>query len=365
MRDIFCCLYTQNLSIRKSSSGMCRRERFCRVYDSAFKLCRVDHFDRTAAAQGAPVPNSLTRYAAVSVAVALVVLVLKLYAWKSSGSVGLLSDALETLTNLGGAAMALLMLRLAAQPPDDEHAYGHTKAEYFSSGFEGMLIFFAAAAIAFTAVPRLLAPQALDQPAIGLIVAGVATLMNFALARWLRLAGRHHRSITLEADSRHLMADVWTTLGVILGIVAVTLTGWLWLDPLIALAVALHVLWAGFGLIRESAAGLMDAAWPAEEQQVLHEILQQFREEGAPGEIEFHAVRTRVSAARRFVNFHVLVPGEWSVKRGHDLVERLEDELVRRLPMVTAFTHLEPSDDPASYEDYELDRAPARGAGGE
>ena len=298
----------------------------------------------------------LTHYAAVSVVVALLVLALKFYAWRATGSVGLLSDALETLTNLGGAAMALLMLRLAAQPPDDEHAYGHTKAEYFSSGFEGMLIFVAAAAIAVTAVPRLLAPQALQQPAIGLIVAAIATVLNFALARWLARAGRRHRSITLDADARHLMADVWTTLGVIVGVLLVASTGRLWLDPLIALAVALHVLWSGFGLIRESAMGLMDAAWPPAEQQILREVLQQFRDESAPGEVEFHAVRTRVSAARRFVNFHVLVPGHWSVKRGHDLVERVEDCLAQRLPRVTAFTHLEPSDDPASYLDLELDR---------
>ncbi len=298
----------------------------------------------------------LAHYAAVSVGVAMLVLALKFYAWWATGSVGLLSDALETLTNLGGAVMALLMLRLAAQPPDDEHAFGHTKAEYFSSGFEGMLIFLAAAAIAITAVPRLLAPQPLDQPAIGLAVAAVATLVNFVLSRWLARAARQHRSITLDADARHLMADVCTTLGVIAGVALVTLTHKLWLDPLIALAVALHVLWSGFGLIRESAMGLMDAAWPAEEQQILREILQQFRDEGTPGEIEFHAVRTRVSAARRFVNFHVLVPGEWSVKRGHDLVERIEDRLAQRLPRVTAFTHLEPSDDPASYEDLELDR---------
>jgi len=252
--------------------------------------------------------------------------------------------------------MALLMLRLAAQPPDDEHAYGHTKAEYFSSGFEGMLIFVAAAAIAVAAVSRLLAPQALQQPAIGLVVAAIATVLNFALARWLARATRRYRSITLDADARHLMADVWTTLGVIVGVVLVGQTGWLWLDPLVALAVALHVLWAGFGLIRESAMGLMDAAWPADEQQILHEILQQFRDEAAPGEVEFHALRTRVSAARRFVDFHVLVPGHWSVKRGHDLVERIEECLAQRLPMVTTLAHLEPSDDPASYEDFDLDR---------
>ncbi len=296
--------------------------------------------------------STLTRYAWLSVATAIVVLALKLAAWKLTGSVGLLSDALETCTNLGGALMALLMLRLAAQPPDDEHAYGHTKAEYFSSGFEGMLIFIAAVVIVMQALPRLWAPQPLQQPDIGLAVAAVATVINFAVARLLARAGREHRSISLDADARHLMADVWTTVGVILGLGLVLLTGWVWLDPLVGLAVAANVLWEGYKLVGESAAGLMDAAWPEDEQATLHAVLDEFRQDG----VDFHAVRTRCSAARRFVSFHVLVPGAWSVKRGHDLVERLEQRLDERLPMVTAFTHLEPSDDPCSYGDEGLDR---------
>jgi cation diffusion facilitator family transporter len=299
-----------------------------------------------------PSRSSLTRYAWLSVIAALVVLALKLGAWKLTGSVALLSDALETCTNLGGAVMALLMLRLAAQPPDDEHAYGHSKAEYFSSGFEGMLIFLAAAVIVVQALPGLWKPHELQQADIGLVVAAVATVINFAVARLLARAGTKHHSISLQADSRHLMADVWTTVGVIVGVALATLTGWLWLDPLVALLVAANVLWEGYKLVRESAMGLMDAAWPEDEQKVLHAVLEEFRAEGA----DFHAVRTRRSAARRFVNFHVLVPGEWTVKQGHDLVERVEQRLAERLPYVTAFTHLEPSDDPCSYGDEGLDR---------
>ncbi|WP_029920776.1 cation diffusion facilitator family transporter [Nevskia soli] len=295
---------------------------------------------------------SLTRYAWLSVIAALAVLALKLGAWKLTGSVALLSDALETCTNLGGAVMALLMLRLAAQPPDDEHAYGHSKAEYFSSGFEGMLIFLAAAVIVVQALPGLWKPHELQQADIGLAVAAVATVINFAVARLLALAGARHHSISLQADSRHLMADVWTTLGVIVGVALATLTGWLWLDPLVALLVAANVLWEGYTLVRESAMGLMDAAWPEDEQNVLHAVLGEFRTEG----VDFHAVRTRRSAARRFVNFHVLVPGSWTVKQGHDLVERVEQRLAEKLPYVTAFTHLEPSDDPCSYGDEGLDR---------
>lgn len=296
--------------------------------------------------------HTLTRYAWLSVATAIVVLLLKLGAWKLTGSVGLLSDALETCTNLGGALMALLMLRLAAQPPDDEHAYGHTKAEYFSSGFEGMLIFIAAVAIVAQALPRLLAPQPIEQPDIGLAVAAVATVINFVVARVLARAGRAHGSVSLDADARHLMADVWTTVGVIVGLGLALLTGWVWLDPLVALAVAVNVLWEGYKLVGESAAGLMDAAWPEDEQATLHAVLEEFRQPG----VDFHAVRTRRSAARRFVSFHVLVPGAWSVKQGHDLVERIEQRLDQRLPMVTSFTHLEPSDDPCSYGDEGLDR---------
>jgi cation diffusion facilitator family transporter len=299
---------------------------------------------------------SLTRYAWLSVVAAIVVLVLKLGAWRLTGSVGLLSDALETSTNLGGALMALLMLRLAAQPPDEEHAYGHSKAEYFSSGFEGMLIFLAAALIVVQALPRLWAPQPLQQADIGLAVAAVATVANFAVARILARAGRQHHSVALLADARHLMADVWTTVGVIAGVALVALTGWLWLDPLIALAVAVNVLWEGFRLLHEAAMGLMDVAWPEAEQRVLLQVLDEFRAEGAADKIDFHALRTRRSAARRFVDFHVLVPGAWTVKQGHDLAERIERRLAEQLPHLTVITHLEPSDDPCSYGDEGLDR---------
>lgn len=312
----------------------------------------------------APAKYSPTTYARLSVVTALGVLALKLGAWKLTGSVGLLSDALETCTNLGGALMALLMLKLAAQPPDEEHAYGHNKAEYFSSGFEGMLIFLAAGFIAAAAVPRLLAPQALEKPDIGLGVAAVATVINFVVARVLARAGRAHDSISLTADSRHLMVDVWTTVGVIAGVALAAFTGWLWLDPLVALAVAVQVLWEGFSLLRESAMGLMDVAWPEQEQRILREVLDEFRAENAAanaagkvrGSIDFHALRTRRSAARRFVDFHVLVPGGWSVQQAHDLAERIERRLAERLPQLTAITHLEPLEDPASYDDEGLDR---------
>jgi len=299
-----------------------------------------------------PLSPSLVRYAWLSLVTALLNLGLKLGAWLLTGSVGLLSDALETLTNVGGALMALLMLRLAAQPPDEDHAYGHSKAEYFSSGFEGMLIFLAAAVIVIEALPRLWAPQALQQFDIGLAVAGAATLLNLGVAQVLARVGKGHHSITLQADARHLMADVWTTVGVIAGVGLVGLTGWLWLDPLVALAVAANVLWEGFKLVRESATGLMDTAWPGQDRQTLLQVLDEFRAQGA----DFHALRTRRSAAQRFVDFHVLVPGGWTVQQGHDLLERIERRIAERLPNVTVLTHLEPAEDPLSYENDGLDQ---------
>lgn len=298
------------------------------------------------------------RFAWLSVAAAITVLALKLAAWRISGSVGLLSDALETLTNLGGATMALLMLRLAAQPPDDGHAYGHGKAEYFSSGFEGMLIFLAAGVIAVEALPRLLHPQPIESAGLGIGIAVLASVINYAVAQILHRAARRYHSVTLDADARHLMADVWTTAGVVVGVGLVALTGWLQLDAIVALCVAANVLREGYNLIREAAMGLMDSAWPEAEQRRLNEVLDAFRAEGQAGEIEFHALRTRSAASRRFVEFHVLVPGHWSVKRGHDFVERVEDRLHECLASLTIATHLEPSDDPRSYGDEGLDRQP-------
>jgi cation diffusion facilitator family transporter len=296
--------------------------------------------------------SSLARYAWLSVAAALGTMALKLLAWMLTGSVGLLSDALESLVNLGGGVMALLMLRVAALPPDTGHAYGHSKAEYFSSGFEGLLIFVAGGMIVAAALPRLIHPLPLEQTGIGLVILALAALVNLVVARVLLNAGRTYHSVTLEADGQHLMTDVWTSAGVIAGVGMVALSGWNILDPMIALAVALHILWTGWRLTNDAVSGLMDHSWPEAEQQVLEEVLDGFR---AP-EITFHAVRTRISGAQRFVSFHVLVPGAWTVQRGHDLLEQIEKTLVARLPNVTTFTHLEPIEDPVSYDDQVLDR---------
>ncbi len=277
---------------------------------------------------------------------------LKAGAYVVTGSVGLLSDALESLVNLAAAVIALIALTIAAQPPDEDHTYGHEKAEYFSSGVEGALILIAAVSIAFTAIQRILHPQPIEQPGLGLTIAVIASLVNLGVAQILLRAGRRYESITLEADAHHLMTDVYTSAGVIVGVALVSLTGWYLLDPLIALAVAGHIVWSGVRLVRRSVSGLMDTALPAAEREVLDATLAPFRAKG----IVFHALRTRQSGARRFVSFHVLVPGTWSVRRGHTLLERVERDVRQALPNTTVFTHLEPIEDPASFQDTTLDR---------
>ncbi len=293
------------------------------------------------------VAPSLTRYAWLSIATAILTMGLKLVAWRLTGSVGLLSDALESLVNLGGAVMALMMLRIAMQPPDSDHAYGHSKAEYFSSGFEGMLILIAGGLIIWQAVPSLFNPHPLEQAWIGLLVSAAAAVVNLIVAQILKKAGRQHRSITLEADSHHLMTDVWTSIGILMGVALVAISGWRVLDPLIAIAVALNILWTGIKLLRESADGLMDAAWGDDDLHTLDEVLKEFSD----ANVQFHAIRTRRAAAQRFVSFHLLVPGAWPVQQAHELAERVEGRLSELMPGVTAISHIEPIEDPASYAD--------------
>lgn len=298
------------------------------------------------------IPASLKRYAWLSIGAALATIALKSVAWWLTGSVGLLSDALESLVNLAGALMALAMLSLAEQPEDENHAYGHGKAEYFSSGFEGLLILLAAIAIGVAAIERLLHPQPVEQLGIGLAVSVIASIINFVTARILLTAGHQYRSITLEADAHHLMTDVWTSAGVIVGVGAVGLTGWLWLDPVLALLVAANIVWTGWRLLQRSADGLMDIALPPEQHQTVVMVLNGYRQQG----IDYHALRTRQSGARSFVEVHVLVPGAWTVQRGHDLLEKLEADIRMALPHASVFTHLEPLEDPASHNDIRLDR---------
>jgi cation diffusion facilitator family transporter len=297
--------------------------------------------------------RTLERYAWLSLAAAVVTIALKTYAWYVTDSVGLLSDALETLVNLAAALLALSMLRLAATPPDARHPYGRFKAEYISSGAEGALIVFAAVSIAFAAVPRLATPHPLDAPALGIALSVAATAVNLGVALRLMAVGKRERSIVLEADGRHLMTDVWTSVGVIAGVVLVAATGWLILDPLIALAVAAHIVWTGFMLMRRSFAGLLDAAIPASELADIEKIFDEYRERHG---VEFHALLTRQAGTRRFVSFHLLVPDAWPVDRAHELSEEIEGRIRARVPRAITLSHIEPISQPASYEDIELER---------
>ena len=299
--------------------------------------------------------GNLTKFAWLSIAAAVVTIALKAAAYLITGSVGLLSDALESLVNLAAASMALAMLTVAARPPDEMYAFGYGKAEYFSSGVEGALILLAAAGIVWTALPRLAAPQPLEQVGIGLAVSVLASVINFAVARRLLKAGKEYRSITLEADARHLLTDVWTSAGIIAGVFTVSLTGWTRVDPLIALVVAANILWTGAQLLRRSLLGLMDAALPAADQNAIKDVLSQYERRG----IRHHALRTRRSGTRSFISLHVLVPGAWTVQRGHEVLEHIERDIRAALPGSSVFTHLEAVDDPASWEDIALDRPDA------
>ena len=296
--------------------------------------------------------SSLTRYAWLSIGAAVTTIALKTTAYFLTGSVGLLSDALESGVNLVGAMMALAMLTIAARPADEDHTYGHSKAEYFSSGVEGTLILIAAVSIVATAIPRLISPKPIEQLGLGLGISVAASLVNLIVARILLKAGKRHNSITLEADAQHLMTDVWTSVGVLAGVGLVALTGWERLDPIVAFIVAANIVWSGVHIVRKSALGLMDTALPIKEQAILKSILEKYTKNG----VEYHALRTRESGSRQFVSFHVLVPGKWSVQRGHKLLESIEADVRRALPSATVFTHLESLNDPASWEDTNLDR---------
>ena len=296
--------------------------------------------------------TSLTRFAWISIAAALVTIALKTAAYYLTGSVGLLSDALESLVNLVGGIMALAMLTIAARPADKDHAYGHSKAEYFSSGVEGTLILVAAGSIAVAAIPRLLHPQQLAQVGAGLVVSMVAAVVNLGVALLLLRVGKKHHSITLEANAHHLLTDVWTSVGVLLGVTVVALTGWLWMDPVVALLVAANIVWTGSRIVWRSISGLMDLALPAEDLAAIRHVLDTYQNGG----IQFHALLTRQAGARKFISMHVLVPGIWTVHRGHELLERIEAEIRLALPNSSVFTHLEALEDPVSWEDQGLDR---------
>jgi cation diffusion facilitator family transporter len=296
--------------------------------------------------------STLTRFAWFSIAAALVTIGLKSLAYALTGSVGLLSDALESLVNLAGALMALWMLTVAARPADHDHPFGHDKAEYFSSGVEGTLILIAAGSIAWAAFGRLVHPRALEQIGLGLGVSVGAAMVNLGVALLLLRAGRKYDSITLEANARHLMTDVWTSVGVVAGVGLVAWTRWLWLDPVVAMLVAANIVRTGVGIVRRSVHGLMDTALDNTEVAAVKAAFAPYLERG----LQYHALRTRQSGPRKFVTLHVLVPGKSTVREGHALCERIEADIRLAVPNAMVLTHLEALEDPASWDDLALDR---------
>jgi cation diffusion facilitator family transporter len=297
-------------------------------------------------------PISLTRFAWLSIIAALVTITLKATAYFLTGSVGLLSDALESTVNLAAAVVALIALRILTRPANDEFTFGFAKIEYFSSGFEGGMILLAAASIIISAVPRLIHPVPLEQLGLGLAISVVAAVINLGVAQVLMRAGKRHNSITLEADARHLMTDVWTTGGVLVGIALVWLTGFERLDPLIALIVAANILFTGYRMLVRSGQGLMDVALPTEELTEVKSILESYQNQG----VQYHALRSRQAAARKFLVVHLLVPGDWTVRQGHQIAEQIETQVTRAIPLSNIATHIEPIEDPVSLQDANLDR---------
>ncbi|MEH6820463.1 MAG: cation diffusion facilitator family transporter [Dietzia psychralcaliphila] len=295
--------------------------------------------------------STLKKFAWLSVATSIVTISLKLVAWWVTGSVGLLADAAESVVNLVAAVVALIAITVAERPADDDHQFGHSKAEYFSAGVEGAMIFVAATFILYTGVERLLNPVPIGSLGLGLAISVVAAVVNGVVGTLLVRAGIRHRSPTLRADGKHLLTDVVTSVGVVVGVALVWLTGWEFLDPIVAIAVGLNILFIGYRLVHESGMGLMDATLPDEDNQAIQAVLDRHRQ---PGRIDFHELRTRESGKWRFVEFHALVPGDWSVERGHDLVEKVEQEIHSALPHSHITTHLEPIEDERAYNDVRL-----------
>ncbi|MDO8657140.1 MAG: cation diffusion facilitator family transporter [Candidatus Levybacteria bacterium] len=294
----------------------------------------------------------LDRFVWISIGAAILTITLKGSAYFITGSVGLLSDALESFVNLAAATFALFIIKIAVKPPDEEHMYGHSKAEYFSSVIEGILIIVASVSIIIPTVSRLFNPQALEQPILGLIISAIASIVNLTVATLLLRAGKKYRSITLEADAHHLFTDVWTSVGVIIGVSAVAITGLYILDPVIAIVVGVNIIYTGVKLIKRSIMGFMDVSISAPEQKIIQDILVKYEKKG----LKFHGIRTRQSAFRRFVSLHVLAPGSWSIQKGHDWVEKVEIEIRKTIPAITVTTHLEPLEDKKSWNDEGIDK---------
>lgn len=291
------------------------------------------------------------KYGLLAIAAAVLTLAIKFYAAFITGSVGLLSDAFESIVNLVTSILLVVLLRVAKAPPDDDHPHGHDKAEYFANGVQGVLIILAGIGIATASVERFISPVALESGLLGLSLSVLAGAINLLVAYLLRKAGRETRSTALEGEAAHLMSDVATSVAVLLGVGLVYLTGFQWLDPSVALLLSLFIFRTGWLLLKQFVTGLMDASLDVATHQQLEEILQAYKERH---EIDYHALRTRVAGARIFVSVHVLVPGEWSVHQGHDLIDKLEIEIQDKIKGSSVITHLEPLESKKSFQDIDL-----------
>lgn len=290
----------------------------------------------------------LSKFLYLSIAAAIATILLKFYAYYITGSIGFMSDALESFVNLFAAVFGLVMLNISQRPADEGHEYGHSKAEYFSSAMEGALILIAAFSIIRSAIPRLMEPKPLENLNTGLLFSLLASVVNLVVGLTLIKNGKEKRSLLLEADGRHLMTDVWTSVGVIAGIVIVKFTGWLIIDPVIAIVVALNIIYTGYKLISRSASGLMDATIPEEDLRKIRVYLDSLQEK----QIEYHSLMTRTAGQRKFISLHLLVPGEWTVKQGHDWADQVEETIIGLFDEpVTVSTHIEPVGDPSSMKD--------------
>ena len=290
--------------------------------------------------------STTQRVALLSIGASIVTLLLKFGAYFLTNSVGLLSDAAESAVNLTAALIAFAAITIADRPADVNHSYGHDKAEYFSSGAEGALILVAAFTILYAAVTRILNPVPVENIGIGAIVAGIASAINFGVSRIMLRVSKQHDSIALEADAHHLMTDVWTSVGVIGGVILVGITGWALLDPLLAIAVGLNIIWMGVKLIRRSSQGLMDQALPAQEVKVVQQAVQTTAGVDTP----YHALRTRKSGSRRFVDMHLLMPGRTTVQESHDVVRKIESAIQEQLANTSITIHIEPLEDASSWD---------------
>ncbi|MBP7509243.1 MAG: cation transporter [Prolixibacteraceae bacterium] len=297
--------------------------------------------------------KSLKKFIYLSILAAVSTIALKFIAWKMTGSVGLLSDAIESCVNLVAAVVALIMISISERPADEGHAFGHSKAEYFSSAIEGAMIIVASFSIISAAVPRIINPQPIENVGVGLMVSFGASLINLVVALILIKNGKKNKSITLEADGKHLMTDVWTSVGVLVSIGLVRLTGWLVLDGVVAVIVALNILWAGYSLIKRSAMGLMDSAVSEADLKKITDYLDSYKAQG----IEYHSLLTRQSGQRIFVIVHILIPGNKTIQEGHDIAENIEKGIRKSFDSpITVVTHLEPLEDPCSLNDIGIDR---------